>query len=107
MAKKISPTQRVLAHLRKQNFDAIQVVEYWQAFARIRKDLFNFIDIVAIKGGETHGIQATSYSNIGARVKKIQGLATFPIVKAAGWHISVQAPKKDKSGRWTIVERKL
>jgi hypothetical protein len=39
-----------------------------------------------------------------ARIKKIQGLDSYPIVKSAGWEIVVHGWKKDKSGRWMVRE---
>lgn len=56
--------------LRSDGYTA-EVVEYWNSFAKIRKDLFGVIDIVAVRPGETLGVQTTSYSNISARVNKI------------------------------------
>ena len=38
--------------------------------SRVKKDLFGFIDIIAIKGSVTLAVQATSRSNVSARVKK-------------------------------------
>ena len=47
-----SPTQLSLKKLREEGYITIQVVEYWNSFARRRIDLFGFIDILAIKNGE-------------------------------------------------------
>jgi hypothetical protein len=68
-----SPTQRTLDHYRGLNYD-IQVTERWCPHSRKRKDLFNFIDLLAIDDDETLAIQATSTGNMSARVKKILGL---------------------------------
>lgn len=65
-----SPTQRTLKAVRESGWTA-EVVERWNPYARIRQDLFNFIDIVAIKPGEPiTGIQVTA-SGASSRVKKI------------------------------------
>ncbi len=64
----MSPTQRTLARLRKDGWMAA-VVEKWNPHARIRQDLFGFIDIVAVKDG-TLAIQATSIPNMRAREAK-------------------------------------
>src|SRR3989344_8614522 len=69
---KISPTQRTLKVLREKEGAIAQVVERWNSFAKIRIDLFGFIDIVALRGGDIVGIQVTSGSNHTARVKKIR-----------------------------------
>ena len=65
----MTPTARTLKQLRAEGF-AAEVVEKWNAFSRTRKDLFGIIDIVAIRPGEIVGIQATSRSNVSARVRK-------------------------------------
>lgn len=46
-----SPTQRTLAALRKLGYLAA-VVEKWNHGAHIRQDLFGFIDVLAIGGGD-------------------------------------------------------
>ena len=42
-----SPTQRALKELRSRGWK-VDVVEYWNGFAKRRKDLFRFGDLVAI-----------------------------------------------------------
>lgn len=66
-----TPTQLSLDYLRKQGY-TVAIVEHWNAFAKIRQDLFGIIDLVAIKTGVPGvlGIQTTSKSNISARVNK-------------------------------------
>ena len=98
---KTSPTQRTLARLRKENCDLVEVCERWCAFSRRRKDLFGIIDILAIHKGDTIAIQVTSYSNIGARVKKITESPALPFLRDAGWTILVEGWKKEKNGRYT------
>ena len=51
----------------------VEKVEYWNAFAKQRRDLFNYCDVVAECEGEEVRIQVTSYSNISARINKIMG----------------------------------
>ena len=89
--------------MREQGY-LCEVTERWNQWARIRQDLFNFVDILCIKDGKTVAVQTTSYSNISARVKKIQALDSYPIIKSAGWEIVVHGWKKDKSGRWMVRE---
>lgn len=83
-----SPTQRTLAELRKRGYRA-QVVERWNPFARIRQDLFGVIDVVAVGNGETVGVQATSLSNVSARVRKIADAEAVPDLRKSGWRILV------------------
>lgn len=98
-----SPTQRSLKLMRDQGY-LCEITERWNPFAKIRQDLFNFVDILCVKDGKTVAVQTTSYSNMSARIKKIQELDTYPIVQSAGWEIVVHGWKKDKSGKWMVRE---
>lgn len=93
MTKKISPTQRSLEKLRDAGYLA-EVVERWLTFAKCRKDLWGFVDILAIRDGEILGVQATSYTNISARVKKITEHENTPIIRKAGIKIQVWGFRK-------------
>lgn len=96
-----TPTQRSLKYLRDQGF-TVAVTEHWNAFARIRQDLFGFIDLLALRGDETLAVQTTSYSNVSARVKKITEHENLANVRKAGWGISVHGWHKSKSGKWEV-----
>ena len=43
----MSPTQRTLAELRKMGMK-VAVVEKWNAFSKVRQDLFGIVDILAL-----------------------------------------------------------
>jgi hypothetical protein len=77
-----SPTARTLAECKKRGW-TVQVVEKWNAFAKVRVDLFGFIDLVAMDGKCIYGIQSTSGSNLSARLKKI-GAEPRALALAAG-----------------------
>lgn len=68
----MSPTARSLREMRGRGYHCA-VVEKWNAFAKIRIDLFGFGDILCFKDGESGvtAIQATTSPNISARLKKI------------------------------------
>lgn len=100
-----SPTQRSLKHLRDDGYLAA-VVEHWNPHARIRQDLFGCIDILAIKAGSTLAVQTTSYSNMSARVKKIQAADELRTMLDAGWKIEVHGWKKVKN-RWEVKVREV
>lgn len=68
-----SPTQRSLAYLRELGWRA-EVVERFIPQTKTRRDLFSCIDILCITDSETLGVQATSGSNVPARLAKIRGL---------------------------------
>lgn len=67
----MSPSARTLALLRKNGWTA-DITERFISQTRTRKDLFGCIDIAAVRPGETLGVQATSGSNVSARIKKLQ-----------------------------------
>jgi hypothetical protein len=96
---KTSPTQRTLARLKSEDYELVAITERWNSFARIRQDLFGIIDILAIKDGDTIALQVTSYSNIGARVKKITESAALAPLRKAGWTIVVEGWHK-KENKW-------
>lgn len=74
-----------------------EVVERWNAFARIRQDLFGIIDIVALDEQQTLGVQTTSWTNVSARVKKITDSPHLPALLRAGWVLEVHGWKKGLS----------
>lgn len=100
-----SPTQSSLKLLRKNGYTA-EVVEHWNPHVRRRKDLFGFIDIIAIKEGETLAVQTTSYKALSARKKKILEHENYEIVKKSGWRIVAHGWRKPKY-RWEVKEIEL
>ena len=94
MAKE-SPTSRTLAVLREQGY-TVAIGEKWNPHARIRQDLFGFIDILAIKRDETLAVQATA-SGVSDRIKKIMASELLPKVREAGWKIQQSNRVKAKS----------
>lgn len=99
-----SPSQRSLALLKKQGYNLVAITEHWNPFAKIRQDLFGFIDIVAIGKGETVGVQTTTYPNISARVKKIKASEHLEELLKSGWLIRVHGWKKGDNGKWIVRE---
>jgi hypothetical protein len=97
----MTPTQRTLAKLRADGWTTA-IVEHWNAHARVRQDLFGFIDILALRDGETLAVQATSGSNVAARVAKIAESETAPIVRKAGWRIEVWGWRKNAAGKHVL-----
>jgi hypothetical protein len=93
---KLKTTQLSLKRLRNDGWLA-DVTERWQPATPagfgghlIRKDLFEFIDILAIH--EQHGIlavQTTSFDGMRERLKKIARLQAAQVLLAAGGKIEV------------------
>lgn len=97
----MTPTQRTLKKLRDEGYLAA-VVERWNAHARIRQDLFGVVDVIGIREGETLAVQATSGSNVSARVKKIADSDATPMIRAAGWRFECWGWRKNAKGRWEV-----
>ena len=74
----MTPTARSLKYLRDRGYVA-GVVERFNSFTKRRHDLMGFIDIVAVRGVETLGVQATSGSNVSARMRKAMEQPDYPV----------------------------
>lgn len=103
----MSPTQRALAHCKKNGWVAA-VVERWNPYARVRQDLFGIIDLVILdgQGGGPLGVQVTSGSNVAARITKakaeprLQHWLASP-ARFQVWGYSKQGPR-GKRKVWTL-----
>jgi hypothetical protein len=81
-------------------------VEHWNPHARKRHDLFEILDIVALRGDVTLGVQATSYTNISSRCRKIAEADATPALRAAGWRLVVHGwQQSTKGARYILHER--
>jgi carbonic anhydrase len=98
----LSPTQLTMRHLRADGWSLVQVVEHWNPHAGIRQDLFGFVDVLAVRRGETLAVQTTSAANVSARVRKIAEHENVAAVREAGWAIRVHGWKK-VAGRWQLA----
>ena len=96
----MTPTQRSLAYLRDEGY-LIAIVEHWNPFARIRQDLFGFIDLLAIRRDETLAVQVTA-SGVSSRVKKIEASPHLGRVREAGWKIHVHGHRKNSKGKYVM-----
>lgn len=94
-----SPTTLSLKLMREEGY-LCAIVEKWNPHAKIRQDLYGFIDILGIKEGETLAVQCTTKNNAQARVVKIADHDNLPEVRKAEWKIEVHGWEKVKN-RWT------
>lgn len=83
----------------------VDITEQWIPRANIRKDLWSFCDALCVhrETGELVAVQTTTSSNMAARIAKIAGLESVPIVRRAGVRILVHGWRK-KDGRWIVRE---
>ena len=96
---KISPTQLSLAQLRADGWFC-WITEHWNSYARIRQDLWGFVDIIALKPNQILGVQTTTASNMSARIKKIADHENVGKVRESGvmlhvhgWHMDAKTKK--------------
>jgi hypothetical protein len=94
-----TPTARTLDLLRREGWLAA-VVERYNAFAKVRVDLYGFGDVIACRpGGGVLLVQCTSASNHAARVSKAISLPALRTWLASGGLFSVWSWRKSKT-RW-------
>ncbi len=67
-----SSAQRTLQRLRSEDITCWKVEQPWNPHTKVRRDVFNFIDIIALSDGIV-GIQACSMSSRLAHRRKILG----------------------------------
>lgn len=102
-----SPTQRALAHCRKQGWIA-EIVESWNQHSLTRRDLFNFADLLVLGsgGGSPLAVQVTSGSNHASRRAKILSEPRAELWVRSGCRIEVWSFEKKgalgKSKRWEM-----
>jgi hypothetical protein len=99
----MSPTARSLKLLRQQGY-CCDVVERWLAAVRRRRDYLGCIDIIACRRGEpVLAVQATSASNVAARLKKDVATPGLHVWLATGHAVfEVWGWRKNHTGRWEV-----
>mgnify|MGYP001570703807 CR=1 FL=1 len=87
------------------------ISEHYNIFAKIRQDLFGFVDLVCLGEREIVAIQTTSGSNFSARVNKVCAHPNTRRWLAAGGIILIHAwAKKGARGKvkhWALTERQI
>ena len=93
----MTPTARALKELRAEGWVPWVVEATVHTFKR---DLFNCIDVLAIKDKVTLAIQVTSGNNHAARVHKVRDNQYLPIMLEVGWQVEVWSYRKNAVGRY-------
>lgn len=103
---KTSPTQRSLKHLRELGYHA-DVVEKTIPHCFIKRDLWNWVDIMAVspKLGIL-GVQTTTKGNMGARLEKARGNAALMAFIIAGGFLDCHGWRKLK-GHWVLDVKRI
>ena len=111
MAKRTSPTARVLKHYRDCGFH-IEVVERWLPRTLTRKDFIGCVDLIAIKPGVgIVGVQATSRANHASRRNKAKAEPLLRTWLASGGRFEVASTAKQgergKRKLWNVKREEL
>jgi hypothetical protein len=101
--KPVSLTPRSVAYLALEGWPLVEVVERWIPHSPIRKDLWGFGDILAIRPGETLLVQVTDTLHQANRIDKIANHPNVGHVREAGWAIHVHGWMKNSKGRWVLT----
>jgi hypothetical protein len=97
----MTPTELSLRHLRKEGWPLVEVTERWNPHARVRHDLFNLIDVLAVGPQGILGVQTTTDTNVSARVRKIADHPNTATLREAGVALHVHGWSK-KNGRYAV-----
>ncbi|SRR6266581_4195798 len=108
----MSPTARSLLHLRKRGCLAA-TVERWNAYAKVRQDLWGFADILAIEPGR-RGCLFVQACATGDQAKRLAKLKAEPRVSRclkAGNRVAVwgwsKRGQRDKRKLWLLSETRV
>jgi len=90
----MSPTTRSKEELKERGYH-VEKVEYFNTFSHRMKDLWGFIDLIAIKKGEVLAVQVTGgMQHKQPHLDKMTGNELFPLVKSAGIKIELHTWRK-------------
>lgn len=100
-----STIQRSKKLMEKEGY-TVDIVEHWQSFARKRKDLYGFLDLLCVADGKgVIGVQTTTRGCMSARRKKIKEHVNYLAVQGAGIRIEIHGWFKF-ANRW-LVKREV
>ena len=107
----MTPTARSLAVLREMGYTA-EVVEHWNSYSKTRKDLFGWIDILAMHPDHGFlGIQACTRGDAAKRLRKALSCPQSRLWLQAGgrgevWSWAKQGPAGSRKV-WTLKREPL
>jgi len=98
-----SPTARSVAHLESLGY-LVEIVEHWIPHTRIRRDLWGFADLLAIRRDDVLAVQVTTRANVAARITKIAESEKIARVREANIRVVVHGWGKMANGKWALRE---
>jgi hypothetical protein len=100
----MTPAARSTRLLKAEGYQ-VASVERFVAYPRPghRVDLFGFIDLLAIRPGETLAVQACAATDHARRAEKVRTSQTLPACLAANWRVEVHSWRLfRRSRRWEV-----
>src|SRR4029077_862581 len=82
----MSPLQRTQRLLRERGY-FVAKTEHWNHYAKIRQDLFGFIDTLAVNGKRLLTVQTTTGAHCAEVVKKVLSL---PVAAQLVYHVEIE-----------------
>lgn len=98
-------TPKSLALLRDEGWQ-VAVVEKWNSHAKVRVDLYGFVDVLGVSEAGTIAVQVCRRADIATRAKKIADHENVGAVRKAGWTIEVHGWDLHE-GRWRVKREVL
>lgn len=97
-----SPTQRTKKWLLENGWIFVDITEKWNAWAKIRQDLFGCIDLLAIRPGRMLGVQTTTGDNHANRRTKILSSEKAKMFVESGAELWIITWRKTVKNKWEV-----
>jgi hypothetical protein len=81
-----SPIEHTLEWLREHGYDA-NVTEKWNHFAKVRQDLFGFIDVLAVSDDHMIAIQCTDGSH---HAEHVEPILQSVVARRLAYHMDIE-----------------
>jgi hypothetical protein len=100
----LTPTSRTIAALKAMGY-RVGRTEHWNAFAKIRQDLFGCVDVIGLKAGAPLLlIQTTTGENVSHRLEKAKATgmilaSTGNVFEIWGWR---KIGERGEQKRWAV-----
>jgi len=101
--KAVSLLPRSTKALLEAGWVLVETTERWVPHSPVRKDLFGFGDLLAIRPNEVLVVQVTNTKHQADRIDKIANHSNVAAVREAGIGIHVHGWKKNAKGRWVLT----
>lgn len=98
----MTPHERSQEWLAEHGY-VFETVEHHRRHSLTTGDLFGCLDLLALRGLQTLGVQTTSAENVSHRLTKMRETPFLSAMEAAGWRVVVHGWRKDGRLREVVV----